>query len=267
LISIEENEDLEDEIKFERRLKTSFKYITELLNRVTIIYKLNKRLKELLDLELKKVANVTNNKMFLKILENFETNLNQFENKFSKEMEEIKNIYSKNVKILKEIEISSIFDSVYGIYNETYFIRQLEKELKIIKKFHHRSSVIVVKIKDSILKKFSSEKLKILTNRSLAKIMLKTSRRTDIVAKIEDNIFGMFLKHTDIIGAEKTIERLADTISNSSIFIGDEELELKIVAGVVELNENGDVKTYLSKLIEALNEAEKNNQLYEIAKV
>ena len=101
-------------------------------------------------------------------------------------------------------------------------------------------------------------------NRSVAKIMLKTSRRTDIVAHLGDGMFGMILKHTDRIGAMRTSERLSDTISNSAMFIEGDELEVKIVLGIAEiLPEKDDIKL-LDCVYNKLEEAEKEGQLYKL---
>jgi diguanylate cyclase (GGDEF)-like protein len=267
LISLEESNDLEKDLEFERKLKSSFKYSKELLNHVAIIYKLNKKLKEILEIQLKESAHITNNKALIKLINAFQNNLKLVNDRLNREIENIKNIYSKNVEILKDIESNSIYDAKYGVYNKNYFINEVKKELMLINKFHHTSSIIVVKIKDEIFNKLSSEKSKVLVNRSLAKIMLKTSRRTDVVAIFEENIFAMLLKHTDIIGAERTVERLSDAISNASVFLEGEELELQIVAGIVELKEEKDVETFIFKAINALKESEQKNQLYTVEKV
>jgi diguanylate cyclase (GGDEF)-like protein len=267
LIALEESNDLEKDLEFEKKLKDSFKYSKELLNHVTIIYKLNKKLKELLQMQLKEASHLTNNKALIKLISGFQNNLKLIDARLSKEMNEIKNIYSKNVEALKAIEKNSIYDSKYGVYNKNYFLNEVKKELMLIGKFHHISSIITVKVKDEIFNKLESEKSKVLINRSLAKIMLKTSRRTDVVAKLDENIFAMLLKHTDVIGAQRTVERLSDAISNAAVFLEGEELELQIVAGIVELKENKEVEIFISKALQALKEAEKNNQLYLIEKV
>jgi len=268
LISLEETNDLEKDVAFERKLKNSFKYSKELLNHVAIAYKLSKKIQELLAVQLQEAAHITNNKTLIKLINGFQNNLKLIDSRFEKEITDIKNIYSKNIETLKSIESNSIYDSRYGVYKKNYFLREVKKELVLINKFHHISSVLLVKLKDNVLNKIKSEKSRVLVNRSLSKIMLKTSRRTDVVANFEENIFAMLLKHTDIIGAQKTVERLADTISNAAIFLEEEELELQIVAGIVELKESDkDSETFVFEALKSLKEAEKNNQLYEIAKV
>ncbi|WP_024790774.1 MULTISPECIES: diguanylate cyclase domain-containing protein [unclassified Lebetimonas] len=267
LISLEESNDLEKDLEFEIKLKNAFKYSKELLNHVALTYKITKKLKELLGLQLKETAHITNNKALIKLINGFQNNLKIIDERLNREVEEIKNLYSQNVEVLKDIESNSVFDARYGIYNKNYFLNEVRKELNLINKFHHTSSLIMVKIQDDILSKLNSEKSRVLINRSLAKIMLKTSRRTDIVATFEENIFSMLLKHTDVIGAQKTVERLSDTLLNTSVFLEGEELTLKIVAGIVELKENRDVERFIFKALNTLKEAESNKELYSIGKV
>ncbi|GAX86794.1 conserved hypothetical protein [Lebetimonas natsushimae] len=266
MIALEESNDLEKDIEFEIKLKNSFKFSKDLLSHVSIVYKLSKKLKELLEIQLKEAAHITNNKALIKLINAFENNLKIIDTRLSREMDEIKNIYSKNVEVLKDIEKNSIYDARYGVYNKNYFLNEIKKEITLINKFHHTSSIIAVKIKNEVFNKLSSEKSRILINRSLAKIMLKTSRRTDVVARFEENIFAMLLKHTDIIGAQRTVERLSDAISNASVFLEGEELDLKIAAGIVELKEGKDAETFIFKALKALEEAEKNDELYVIEK-
>jgi len=268
LISVEESSDLEKDLEFEKKLKNSFKYSKDLLNHVAVTYKVSKKLQELLAMQLKEAAHITNNKALIRLINGFQNNLKLIDSRLQKEISEIKNVYSKNIETLKSIESDSIYDSRYGVYKKNYFLSEVKKELVLINKFHHISSVLLVKIKDNVLNKIKSEKSRILVNRSLSKIMLKTSRRTDVVASFEENIFAMLLKHTDIIGAQKTVERLADTISNAAIFLEEEELELQIAAGIVELKESKNgAEIFVSEALKALKDAEKNNQLYAIAKV
>jgi PleD family two-component response regulator len=94
--------------------------------------------------------------------------------------------------------------------------------------------------------------------------MLKTSRRTDIIAHLNEGIFGMILKHTDRVGAMKTSERLSDTISNSAMFIEGDELEVKIVIGIAEILPEKDEVKLLECAYKKLEEADKEEQLYKL---
>jgi len=265
IIELESSNELEDDLKFEQQLKKSFKYSKQIVKDTATIYKLSSLLKEKNDFLLKEIDNVATPQVFKTILLNTKKHIELINKKISQTLKEIKDIYAQNISTLKEIEKESIFDSLYGIYNKKYFMLELEKEIKQIKTLKHISSILVLKVKDDILKKLNTEKTKIIVNRMIAKILLKTSRRTDIVAHLGEGKFGMLLKHTDRIGAIKTSERLADMISNSTMFIEGEELEIKIVIAIIELTINSEDKIeILNCVYNKLKEVEEENGLYKV---
>ena len=55
---------------------------------------------------------------------------------------------------------------------------------------------------------------------------------------------GMLLKHTDRIGAGRTIERISDMIGNAAIFLEGEELELSVVGGITEIKEKKEAEIF-----------------------
>jgi len=263
-ITLEESNDLEKDLEVEKKLKQSFKYSKELLQHTAVLYKNSNAIKEVVEKYKQETAHIANPKLFERLITGFEEKLKKINAKLDSELNVIKELYSKNVEILKDIESNSIFDARYGVYNKKFFIKELDKEIKLIEKFKHKSSIVTLKVKDSVFNSLKSEKSKVLLNRSVAKIMLKTSRRTDIVSHLVDGVFAMLLKHTDRIGASKTIERLSDIISNSAIFLEGEEININIVAGVVEIVRSEDVEMCLSHALEMMDKAENDNVLYYI---
>jgi diguanylate cyclase (GGDEF)-like protein len=261
-ITLEETNELEKDLEIEKKLKQSFKYSKELLQHTAVLYKNSQAIKEIFEKYKQETAHIANPKLFERLISTFEEKLKKINEKFENELNQIKQLYSKNVEILKDIESNSVFDARYGIYNKKFFLRELKKEIRLIEKFKHKSSVVTLKIKDSVINSMKSEKSKILLNRSVAKIMLKTSRRTDVIAHLGDGVFAMLLKHTDRIGACKTVERLSDTISNSAIFLEGEEINIQIVSGIVEIVNNEDVELCLSHAIMMMEKAEKEDMLY-----
>jgi len=264
LIELEGTNELEEDLKFEQKLKQSFKFSKEIVQHSALIYKLSNMLREKNKNYLAEVENVSTPQAFKNILLNSKKNVETINKKLEVSLHNIKDLYAKNVTTLKEIEKETIFDSLYGLYNKNYFLRELKKEIAQIKKFKHTSSLIVLKATDSVLSKLKSEKSKVVVNRFIAKILLKTSRRTDIIAHLGDGIFGMLLKHTDRIGAMRTSERLSDMISNSSMFIEGDELEVKIVIGISEIFTEKSEIEIMDCSYSKLEEAQKENQLYKI---
>jgi len=262
ILSIEEANDIEKDLELEKKLKISFKYSKEILQRTALLYKLTKQLRELLNDTLKQLAHLASPKIAEKYLKNIENKISKISSTMNKELKEIKETYSKNVEIIKEIESNSMFDMVYGVYNAKYFKKMVENEIKLIKKFNHKSSLVALKINENILKNLKREKSLVILNRSIAKILLKTSRRSDIVAHLGDGVFAMLLKHTDTFGAKKTVERLSDIIANSAVFIEGEEIEIKIVASICEIEGEKTADEIIEKCIELLKKAQKENKLY-----
>ena len=261
LISLEESEDMDKNLELEKKLKLSFKYSKEILQKTALMYKLTGQLKKVLQDSINQIAHVASPKTVEKYLKSINTKITNISSTMDNELKEIKELYSKNVEIMKDIESNTTFDMIYGVYNAKYFKKLLENEIKLIEKFSHKSSLIAVKVNDKILKEFKLKKSITIVNRSIAKILLKTSRRTDVIAHLGDGIFAMLLKHTDIIGAEKTIERISDIISNSAVFIEGNEIEIKIVGAVCDLKPGMKVEEYFNKCKEALKKAEEENKL------
>ena len=262
LISLEDSDDLDKNLEVEKKLKLSFKYSKEILQKTALIYKLSSQLKKILQDFISQIAHTTSPKTVEKYLKSIDSKINKFSSIMDNELKEIKEIYARNVEIIKDIESNTIFDMTYKVYNANYFKKILENEIKLIKKFSHKSSLIAVKVSEKTLNQFKLQKSVTIVNRSIAKILLKTSRRTDVIAHLGDGVFSMLLKHTDIIGAQKTIERISDIISNSAVFIEGNEVEVKIVGAVCDLNPEIKVDDYFVKCKEALKKAEEENKLY-----
>jgi diguanylate cyclase (GGDEF)-like protein len=264
LIELEGSNELEEDLKFEQKLKQSFKFSKELVQNSALVYKLSNMLKEKNSSFLKEIDNISTPQAFKNILLSSKKNTDLINQKLAISLKNMKELYSKNVSTLKEIEKETIFDSLYGLYNKNYFLREVKKEIAQVNKFKHTSSLIVLRVAKDILNKLKSEKSKVVVNRFIAKILLKTSRRTDIIAHLGDGVFGMLLKHTDRIGAMRTSERLSDMISNSAMFIEGEELEVKIVIGISEIFAEKSEVEIMDCTYNKLAEAEAENQLYKL---
>ncbi len=262
MISLEENNDVEKDIQFEKDMKISFKYSKDILQHTAVIYKITKHLKSVISDSFKEIAHLSSPKMTEKYLKAVFTKIESFSTKMEDELKEIKELYSKNVEVMKEIDSNTLFDMTYGVYNAKYFKRVLTKEIQSIQKFKHTSNLITLKVSRATLENIKLKKSFMIINRSIAKILLKTSRRTDIIAHLGNGIFAMLLKHTDTIGAEKTVERLADIISNSTVFIEGNEAEIKIIASICEIREDKTYEDYMKICSENLQKAQKENKLY-----
>ena len=262
MISLEENNDIEKDIQFEKDMKISFKYSKDILQHTAIIYKITKQLKSIVSDSSKEIVHLSSPKMGEKFLNTVFAKIERFSAKMEDELKEIKELYSKNVEVMKEIDSNTLFDMTYGVYNAKYFKRVLTKEIQSVQRFKHTSSLITLKVSNETLQSIKLKKSFMIINRSIAKILLKTSRRTDIIAHLGNGIFAMLLKHTDKIGAEKTVERLADIISNSTVFIEGDEAEVKIIASICEIRGDKTYEDYSKICGENLQKAQKEKKLH-----
>ena len=154
----------------------------------------------------------------------------------------MKTMYDETAKIVKSIENETIFDNQYGVYNKRNLLTKVEQEIELIGKFKHKSSLIMIELARDLRESVGNDKAILLMTKTIARLLLKTSRRSDTVAHYGGGTFVMLLKHTDIESAKKASERLCDLVSNSNFFFGDREIQLKISIGITDITENNSVE-------------------------
>ena len=104
----------------------------------------------------------------------------------------------------------------------------------------------MAKIKDSILNKIINTKDRMILTRNIAKLLLKTSRRSDVVAHYGEGVFGMLMKHTDVNNAKRACERISDLIYATSFFIGDMEIDTDIELAIVPVGQEDTAEVLIS---------------------
>ena len=138
----------------------------------------------------------------------------------------------ERVKTLKEMasEIEKILTPPQS-YNE-----------KAVKKF----------IKDEVLSTIVNSKERAVILRIVAKLLLRTSRRSDIVAHYGDGIFVMVLKHTDLSSAKMARDRIRDLITTTSFFLGEREVTVDLNIAIVEIDVKKSIEEIVSSALDAL---------------
>ncbi len=247
-------------ILIEVKLRDSFSAIKEILQNVAVIYKhllgsidnSNKRVEE---------ARSLNNPVSVK---NFASTLSadseMFASFVSKQATVLKDLYTKTAGIVKEIEIESIFDSKYGVYNKRYILKQVEKEQKTIAKFGHSTTLVLTMLRGTAVANINSEKGVTLVNKTMAKLFMKTSRRSDVVAYFGDGIFAMLLKHTDIKNSIRTAERLSEMMRSTNFFLGDREIHLVVSSSITPIKIDKLSEELIESAIQSLKECDNSDE-------
>jgi len=252
--------------KMEKEIREGFVEIKNIVKVVSSVYKNLGVMKQIVKKRLGELRLNSNQLSIDNVLVSLNEDLEKLSSLTNKQMETLKKHYEKTVSILKDVENEAIFDARYGVYNKKYLLLNLQKELDSVKHFKHKSSIVMIKIKEKVLDKIINAKEREMLNRNVARLLLKTSRRSDIVAHFGSGIFTMLMKHTDLNGAQKACERIADLIYATSFFIGDNEFETDIELGIMPVDPNYTIEETLSGALEILPKTGRNLEIYMIGK-
>ncbi len=260
------NED-EYRAKLEKDIKEGFLQIKSIMKIVGTVYK-NLNIMEQIIKKRANELNINSNQLAASnVVSILIDDLKKLLNLTSKQKEALKQHYEKTADILRDVESKAIFDSKYGVYNKKYLINALEKEAKAIKQYNHNSSFVMIKIKDSTLSRIINSKEREMMVRNIAKLLLKTSRRSDVLAHYGDGIFAMIMKHTDLNSAKKACERISDLICSTSFFIGGEEIEIDVELGIMPIDPNYTVEEIIAAALDVLPKTSKNTTPYLVGTV
>ena len=260
------NED-EYRAKLEKDIKEGFLQIKSIMKIVGTVYK-NLNIMEQIVKKRANELNVNSNQLAASnVVSVLIDDLKKLLNLTSKQKEALKQHYEKTADILKDVENKAIFDSRYGVYNKKYLFRALEKEMNSIKHYNHNSSFVMIKIKDSTLSRVVNSKEREMMVRNIAKLLLKTSRRSDVLAHYGDGIFAMIMKHTDLNSAKKACERISDLICSTSIFIGGDEIEMDVELGIMPIKPEYTIEEIIAATLDVLPKTGKNLEPYLVGSI
>lgn len=236
MLELEESNDDENTILLEQSLKQGFTSVKSILGVTANLYKNMALMTKILEKRKKELGNDPDTKSAKTIVSNLESDVSKLNGILKTQSSKMKEIYDDTAEIVKSVDSETIFDNQYGVYNKRYLMTKVEKEIDLVKEFNHKSSLIMIELSRELRESVKNEKAIVLMTKTIARLLLKTSRRSDIVAHYGNGIFSMLLKHTDIDSAKKASERLCYLVSNSNFFLADREIQLKISIGVVDID-------------------------------
>jgi diguanylate cyclase (GGDEF)-like protein len=234
-IDIEEDDNTESILDMEKNLKKGFVKVKEILNTNTNIYKNIQIMLKILEKRKNELNNVSNPKNIINMIEDDILKLNSI---LLKSNNNLKKIFDNTKEIISRVQEKTIFDSEYNIYNKRYLIELLKVEQKLIENFNHHSSLITVQLSQKKRDEITDPNIIKNLIKTISKLLLKTSRRSDIIAHYGSGIFMILLKHTNYSNAIKTSDRLKSLVLNTNLFFGDLEIILEVDIGIVEIFSN-----------------------------
>jgi len=255
MLELEESNDAENTILLEQSLKQGFGSIKNILNVTANLYKNMSLMTKILDKRKKELSEKPEIQEAVGIVATLEGDVSKLNSILKTQSSQMKGIYDETAKIIKNVEHETIFDNQFGVYNKRYLLMKVEQEINLLNEFKHKSSLIMIELCRDLRKSIKNDKAIILMTRTIARLLLKTSRRSDIVAHYGNGVFSMLLKHTDIESAKKASERLIDLVSNSNFFLADREIQLKISIGVTAIESNSSVEEIIVNAMDGIEKA------------
>lgn len=260
LLELEEANDDENTIVLEQSLKKGFASIKGMLSATATLYKNMSLMTKILEKRKKELEAKPKTEEVMSVIHALEGDVSKLNSILKTQSVQMKDVYDDTAKIVKSVENETIFDNKFGVYNKRYLLTKIEQEIGLMKEFGHKSSLIMIELSRELRDSVKNEKAILLMTRTIARLLLKTSRRSDIVAHYGNGTFSMLLKHTDIESAKKASERLSELVSNSNFFLADREIQLKISMGVTNLDSLHSVEEIIVSAMDGIEKAyEKKN--------
>ncbi|MDD5053241.1 MAG: diguanylate cyclase [Sulfuricurvum sp.] len=252
ILELEEGSEDEKSMELEKTLKKGFSSVKSILQLTAALYKNISLMEKILDKRKDELKSVPSLNSANDLLLSLSGDVSKLGTILKKQVSHMKNIYDETASIVRQVEHETIFDNQFGVYNKRFLITKLEQERNLIDEFKHKSSLIAVQLSKQTIASIVSEKAHQLMVRTIARLLLKTSRRSDIVAHYGDGIFAMMLKHTDIESAKRASDRLFELVASSNFFLAEQEIQLRIAIGLAELQVSQSVEQTLVCTLNAM---------------
>lgn len=247
-------------ISIEKEVKQGFIQIKSMLQAVVLIYKNLNVMRGLVQKRMDALKDNTSVLALQNVLSAFNQDLINLNKLMDKHLDVIKMSYEEIGKMFKAIEEQSIYDTTYEVYNKKFLVATISSEIESVKRYGYKASFLLVKIKDNFANRVKNLKERNNMLKSMSQLLLRTSRRSDIVAHYGNGCFAMIMKYTDENGTKQACMRILNMLSSMPWKINNEEckLEVQIVSSMIL-----KTKSTEELLSHALNKLEANQDLSE----
>ncbi len=247
ILELEAEVEADHTATLEKDIQNAFIYIKSMTESIALAYT---KINQLKKITLEKKHELETNPSPLTLV-SYQEDLEMMGAILDKEARAIKSRYNSTSELIRHFNQSSIYDKKYGVYNKKFLIKALDSILKSVEKFEHQNTLLSIKIRPDSLESVSHQKDKMMINITLAKLLLKRSRRSDIIGHYDDNIFMIILKHTDKKQAQIAIDRIKDMIDSANFIVDSESVDVQLNFGVASIDKS---KTKEEILIESIDD-------------
>lgn len=245
-------------IDFEKNIYIAFAKTKDLLKCTSSIYKSFILMNDIYEQLIKADKTNVDSQMLDKLRQN--------KDYIDKQVITLKSLYEQCSHALENINTNTMYDSKFDVYNKRYFIKLVQEESIAVNKFNHNSTILMMALPYSITQYLNNEQMALVVMKTVAKLLLKTSRRSDMIGYIGNGIFGMLLKHSNVVSSKRASDRLIELLQNTNIFLGSNELSLNLNIGISKIKPNRSAQDSLNYAILALRLAQQNKVKYVVYK-
>lgn len=248
ILELEETEDFNYVLKIENNINEGFTHIKAMMDVVSNVYTKINKLRTITKARKEELAKGSN-----KIsLVSYDEDLTAISEVLTKQQNALKAQYNSMAAVIKDFNNESIFDKKYDVYNKKYLFKTIDGEKANVKNFGYESTLLALRVKKSALKNVRLTRDKELIIKTVGKMILKRSRRSDIIAHLQDGIFILILKHTNMEQAQKTIASIEHMISFSNYIVDSETIELELDFAAANITPNKTKEQIIATALERL---------------
>jgi len=120
---------------------------------------------------------------------------------------------------LQDTQTLNFIDANTGLYNYSFFIENLKREIDRAERYNEIFSLILIRISNfnEIIKKWEDIDIK-KSLKYFAQFLKNTSRRVDICSIYDYNTFAIITPETGKGGAQKKVDRLLQNVENNKYY-------------------------------------------------
>ncbi len=249
VLELEEVEDFNYVLKIENNINEGFAQIKSMMDNISNVYTKINRLRTITKARKEEIAKGGNNKISLVA---YEEDLEAITTVLTKQQSSLKSQYTDMANIIKDFNNESIFDKKYDVYNKKYLFKTIDAEKANVKNFGYESTLLALKVKSNSLKNVRLTRDKELIIKTVGKMILKRSRRSDVIAHLQDGVFILILKHTDMEQAKKTIFSIEQMISFSNYIVDSETIDIELDFAASRILPNKTKEQIIASALEGL---------------
>jgi len=257
----EEKEEAEKILDYEAKIDAISKLNKHILKNIHSTYKKNSYLVKFIKVSQKQSQSLATPQAINLFFKKLTSTIEHIHKSMQKDMEVIKELYSRTVAVLKQLEAGKIFDTKFKVYKKEYFLSKLKKELDNVKKYHFQSYLMVIRLNKETIEKLQNPINIEKANRFFSNILQNKFRKDDIIGYLDSGIFGVIFSNLNPTEVQKVALKFSALLSSASMLVNDNTVELKPVIAIEEID--GDCYTKIvTKSIKTLEEAYNNNLPY-----